>query len=41
MVANPGGAPTPFGVWLDAREGEKAGTSKTGRPQVKQGGKGT
>ena len=36
MVANPGGADTPVGVWLDAEEGEFAGISKTGRPQVKQ-----
>ena len=41
MVANPGGADTPVGVWLDADEGTRAGTSKTGRPQVKAGGKGT
>ena len=34
-VANPGGADTPIGVWLDAEEGEFAGLSKTGRPQVK------
>jgi len=36
MVANPDGADTPVGVWLDAEEGEFAGLSKTGRPQVKQ-----
>ena len=36
MVANPGGADTPVGVWLDADEGEFAGLSKTGRPKVKQ-----
>lgn len=36
MVANPGGVDTPVGVWLDAEEGEFAGLSKTGRPQVKQ-----
>lgn len=36
MVANPGGEDTPVGVWLDAEEGEFAGLSKTGRPQVKQ-----
>ena len=35
MVANSGGADTPIGVWLDAEEGEFAGLSKTGRPQVK------
>ena len=36
MVANPNGADTPIGVWLDAEEGEFAGLSKTGRPQVRQ-----
>ena len=36
MVANAGGADTPIGVWLEAEEGEFAGLSKTGRPQVKQ-----
>lgn len=41
MVANQGGVDTPVGVWLDAEEGTRAGESKTGRPQVKQGGKGT
>lgn len=41
MVANQGGIDTPVGVWLDAEEGTRAGVSKTGRPQVKQGGKGT
>ena len=41
MVANPNGVDTPIGVWLDAQEGERAGESKTGRPQVKSGGKGT
>lgn len=41
MVANPGGADTPVGIWLDADAAPVAGTSKTGRPQVKQGGKGT
>ncbi|MDO4752285.1 MAG: hypothetical protein Q4A24_09290 [Akkermansia sp.] len=41
MVANPGGADTPVGVWLDADEGVRAGVSKTGRQQVKAGGKGT
>lgn len=35
MVANAGGSDTPIGVWLDAEEGEFAGLSKTGRPQVK------
>ena len=40
MVANPGGKDTPIGKWLIADEGEFAGLSKTGRPQVKssQGG---
>ena len=41
MVANPGGADTPVGVWLEADEGEFAGLSKTGRPQVKSTGSGT
>ena len=41
MVANPNGAETPLGVWLDADAAPIAGESKTGRPQVKQGGKGT
>ena len=27
--------PVPVGVWLDADEGEAAGTTKTGKPQVK------
>lgn len=41
MVANPGGEGTPVGVWLDADAAPIAGQSKTGRPQVKAGGKGT
>ena len=41
MVANPDGAATPVGVWLDADAAPIAVESKTGRPQVKQGGKGT
>lgn len=41
MVANPGGAGTPVGVWLDADIGVAAAPSKTGRPQVQAGGKGT
>ena len=41
MVANPDGAATPVGVWLDADAAPIAGESKTGRSQVKQGGKGT
>lgn len=40
MVANAGGADTPVGVWLEAEEGEFAGLSKTGRPQVKSTGSG-
>ena len=40
MVANPGGADTPVGVWLDAEEGEFAGLSKTGRKKVKSTGSG-
>ena len=38
MVANRNNEPTPIGVWLDAEEGEFAGLSKTGRPQVKSKG---
>ncbi len=41
MVANPGGEGTPVGVWLDADIGKAAPDSKTGRPQVQAGGKGT
>lgn len=41
MVANPNGDATPVGVWLDADAAPVAGTSKTGRMQVKAGGKGT
>lgn len=41
MVANPNGEATPVGVWLDADAAPIAGESKTGRPQVKAGGKGT
>lgn len=41
MVANPGGEATPVGVWLDADAAPVDGQSKTGRPQVKAGGKGT
>lgn len=41
MVANPNGEGTHVGVWLDADAAPIAGTSKTGRPQVKAGGKGT
>lgn len=41
MVANPGGAGTPVGVWLDADIGQSAPPSKTGRAQVQGGGKGT
>lgn len=36
MVANPNKSDTPIGVWLEAAEGEFAGISKTGRPQVRQ-----
>ena len=35
MVTNANNEDTPIGVWLDAEEGEFAGLSKTGRPQVK------
>lgn len=41
MVANPDGADTPMGVWLNADVGTTAPPSKTGRAQVKAGGKGT
>lgn len=41
MVANHNNESTPIGVWLDAEEGEFAGLSKTGRPQVKSTGSGT
>ena len=41
MVANPEGAETPVGVWLDADAAPVVGQSKTGRNQVKAGGKGT
>jgi hypothetical protein len=41
MVANPDGADTPMGVWLNADMGVAAPPSKTGRAQVKAGGKGT
>lgn len=40
-VANPGGEDTPVGVWLDADAAPIVGKSKTGRPKVKAGGKGT
>lgn len=41
MVANPKGADTPVGVWLDADAAPIVGQTKTGRNQVKAGGKGT
>lgn len=41
MVANPNGEATPVGVWLNADAAPIAGQSKTGRSQVKAGGKGT
>lgn len=41
MVANPGGEPTPVGEWVDAVASPVIGESKTGRPQVQCGGKGT
>lgn len=41
MVANPGGEATPVGMWLDADAAPVAGVTKTGRQQVKSGGKGT
>jgi hypothetical protein len=41
MVANPNAEDTPVGVWLNADVGVRAPDSKTGRAQVKAGGKGT
>ena len=41
MVANPNAEDTPVGVWLNADVGTRAPDSKTGRAQVKAGGKGT
>lgn len=41
MVANPDGADTPVGVWLDADAAPVVAQSKTGRDKVKAGGKGT
>ena len=41
VIANPNGKDTPIGVWLDADAAPVAGKSKTGRNQVKSGGKGT
>ncbi len=41
MVANPNAEDTPVGVWLNADIGAQAPASKTGRLQVKAGGKGT
>lgn len=41
MVANPEGESTPVGVWLNADAAPVIGTTKTGRQQVKAGGKGT
>ena len=41
MVANPNGESTPTGIWLDADAAPVAGTTVTGRQQVKAGGKGT
>ena len=41
MVANPNAEDTPVGVWLNADIWERAPDSKTGRMQVKAGGKGT
>lgn len=41
MVANPNGEDTPVGVWLDADAAPIVSQSKTGRNQVKAGGKGT
>lgn len=41
MVANPNGNPTPLNTWLEAQEAPVTGFSKTGRPQITAGGKGT
>lgn len=41
MVPNPGGTPTPVGVWTQAHEGVAAPPSRTGRLRVWCGGKGT
>ena len=41
MVANPNGADTPVGVWLDADAAPIVEQSKTGRNKVRAGGKGT
>lgn len=41
MIANPGGEATPVGIWLDADAAPVVGVTKTGRQQVKAGGKGT
>ncbi|MBQ5506024.1 MAG: hypothetical protein IIT85_02635, partial [Prevotella sp.] len=41
MVANPNGEATPVGVWLNADAAPVVGETKTGRKQVKAGGKGT
>lgn len=41
MVANPNGEATPVNEWLTANAAPVVSTSKTGRPQVKAGGKGT
>lgn len=41
MAPNPGGLGTETGIWLNADEGKRAPDSKTGRPQLKAGGKGT
>lgn len=41
MVANPGGEATPVAVWLNADAAPRAEDSKTGRPRVQAGGKGT
>ena len=41
MVANPNGEATPVGIWLDADAAPVIGETKTGRKQVKAGGKGT
>lgn len=41
MVQNPDGSATPVGKWIDASAAEISAETKTGRPQIQSGGKGT
>lgn len=41
MVQNPDGSATPVGKWIDASAAEISAQTKTGRPQIQSGGKGT